>query len=240
MDMIQSRYMNSMLYWWPRVETISEVPMPKTVFVYSDIRHWYDVMDGKGLPDGVSDALKAVAKQIGYPLFVRGDQTSAKHDWERSCYVEKEKDLMNHLFAIIEFVGCAFTLTNDAFFFREYIEMASKYKAFRGMPVSPERRYFCENGKVLCHHHYWIKEAIHMPSVENWEELSDKMNHEGGLEIELLTSYAKKISKRLPGIWSIDFCLARDGTWYFIDCALAQDSWHTEGCEHNYKQPEGL
>ncbi len=112
--------------------------------------------------------------------------------------------------------------------------MDSKYTAFWGeMPVNPERRYFIEDGRVLCHHPYWIKEAIHKPSVENWESLSDEMNQEPDGEVGLLTNLAEIIGQKVGGFWSVDFCKAKNGGWFFIDMAMGENSWHPEDCPNN-------
>ena len=112
--------------------------------------------------------------------------------------------------------------------------MASKYTAFwNDMPVNPERRYFVENGFLICHHPYWIKEAIVHPSVENWEKLSEEMNLETDEEIVLLSNYARMASRAVKGFWSVDFCKAKDGRWILIDMAVGGCSWHPEDCPYN-------
>jgi len=134
------------------------------------------------------------------------------------------------LWEIVEFNICADVfggLDFTSFVFREYIEMESGFKAFLGeLPINKERRYFIKNGKVLCHHPYWIEDSISRPSIKNWKTVLEKLNEETEDEIELLTSYAEKVAKVLDGYWSIDFCLSKEGVWYLIDCALGKDSWH--------------
>ena len=126
-------------------------------------------------------------------------------------------------------VSMAGEITNySALVFREFIEMDSGYTAFNGMPVNPERRYFIKDGKVQCRHVYWVEEAIQRPSVDNWRELSEKMNTETESEITLLTKYAEMVAKEFDGYWSLDFCRGKDGTFYLIDMALGERSWHPE------------
>jgi hypothetical protein len=148
--------------------------------------------------------------------------------------------LKDHILEITSFTRCCDIfggLPIEAIVVREYIPMDSKYTAFHGMPVSPERRYFIDNGKVVCHHAYWIKEAIIEPSATNWKELSDEMNKETPEEIELLTKYAELVGTVLPeGFWSVDFCKAKDGTWYLIDMAVGEESWHPKNCKFNRTQ----
>jgi hypothetical protein len=101
------------------------------------------------------------------------------------------------------------------------------------MPVNPERRYFINDGKVLCHHPYWIQAAITKPSIENWQEVLAEINTETTEEVQLLSGYAELIAKELPGFWSIDFCKAKNGQWYLIDMATGEHSWHPEDCPYN-------
>jgi hypothetical protein len=243
---------NSMLYWWPRVRDL-KVPMPKTTIIRSDNATLSRILDGEKPPESLVEEIRKVADMYGYPVFVRTDQASGKHDWERTCFVPSKKELFSHIYNILEFNECAdiFGLPYEAIVIREYIPLESSFKAFHGnMPVAKERRYFAQDGKVLCHHPYWIKEAIEAayPKIDdillskngkemskahrystlpdNWEQLLHELNIESEDEIELLSGYAAKISQKLPGYWSIDFAKGKDGTWYFIDAALGQDSWH--------------
>lgn len=224
---------NSMLYWYPKIKDL-RIPQPKTVFVEVEPKLAWSIIDGKESYDFIE--LKMEARKIGYPLFLRTDQLSGKHSWNRTCFVKSEHDLENHIFGVVESA-----LTCDikgkstrAFFFREYIPMDSGYTAFWGeMPVNPERRYFIEGGKVLCHHPYWIEEAIRRPSIENWKAVSKKLNTETAKEFELLTGYSLLVAKQFKGFWSVDFCKAKDGRWILIDMALGEESWHPKDCPNN-------
>jgi hypothetical protein len=106
------------------------------------------------------------------------------------------------------------------------------------MPVNPERRYFVENGKVICRHPYWIQEAVEKGTKpeklpENWREIATAMNIQTQEEIKLLTGYAEQVSKVLDGFWSVDFCKAKDGRWILIDMANGELSWHPDDCQFN-------
>lgn len=225
---------NSMLYWYPKVKDVP-VLQPKTAWIEVNPDLAYSLIDGEELSYDF-EIIKEVARKIGYPLFLRTDQMSGKHDWENTCFVKSEKNLMKNLYRVVEAtLGCdVMGRPVSGLFFREYIPMDSKYTAFWGkMPVNPERRYFVENGKVLCHHPYWIKESIIKPSVKNWEKLSDEMNQESKAEIKLLTNYAELVGQKVKGFWSIDFCKAEYSGWFFIDMALGENSWHPKDCPNN-------
>ncbi len=224
---------NSMLYWYPLIADL-DIPQPKTVFVVVSPEYAYPLMDGNNKYDMKKITKKA--KEVGYPLFLRTDQMSGKHSWDKTCYVNSEKVLKLNLYGVVESTLCCDVMGRPvrAFFFREYIPMDSGYTAFWGnMPVNPERRYYFENGKVLCHHPYWIEEAINRPSIRNWKQSSRKMNTETDEEIKLLTKYAELVAKKFKGFWSVDFCKAKDGRWILIDMALGKDSWHPEDCPNN-------
>lgn len=224
---------NSMLYWWPKIETLP-IPQPRTIAVNVSRRLVEGVADGimYSLPATLADA----ARQLGYPVFIRSDYLAGKHHWKDTCYVATEDDLASHVYRVIEE-----TLTCDmlgkpvkAIIFREFIPMESRFTAFYGnMPVNPERRYFVRDGKVICHHPYWIEDALarsKRPSVPNWRELARVMNHESPNEIEQLSAYAEMVSQRFDGYWSVDFCKAKDGRWLLIDMAMGDESWHPAEC----------
>jgi len=230
---------NSFYYWYPFVKDLS-IPQPKTVLVpfpEDEVKKYlnpeYDVYIGKSV-----ELAKKAIKELGdkYPVFIRTDQSSGKHQWDETCFVESEAKLEKCLCEIMLFnhladmMGLPFT----GFVVREYIEMDSLYRAFGNMPVNSERRYFIKDGKVACHHPYWFEGAIgdcsyhKSPLPDNWKELSARMNIESDTEIELLSEYANKIAQALEGFWSVDFCKAKDGTWYMIDMAMGECSWHPD------------
>jgi len=228
---------DSMLIWYPKIKDLP-IPQPKTEIVLLDKRE-LDVIIEENLPQSVVEKVKPVADKMGYPCFIRTDLASGKHGWKKSCYVDKSETLRSHIFEVVSFNLMADLMGLDfkAIIVREYIPMDAKYTAFWGeMPVSPERRYFIDKGKVLCHHPYWIEEAIMKPSTPNWRELSKIMNTESLEEIKLLTSYSELVAEQFPKTaWSVDFCKAKDGRWILIDMAVASKSWHPESCPNQLK-----
>lgn len=229
----------SMVYWWPRVKGL-EVPMPKTVLIGVDPGKVYDMMGDAEVAGKWKEEcrlipelgeIQAAADELGYPVFLRTDMMAGKHDWVDTCFVRTASDLMGNIFRVAEATLACDMLGRPvlAFVVREFLEMMHYFTAFRGaLPISAERRYFVQDGKVVCHHPYWPKAAIRRPSVEDWEERLKKVSRETSPEVEMLTIYAQLISQKLPGYWSVDFCMSRDGTWYFIDCAPGAQSWHPD------------
>ena len=228
---------SSMLNWYSRIKGLP-IPQPRTETVLLSKKNILEFWKEKVPEDVLKKVLKIIADDFKYPVFIRTDQSSAKHYWRDACYVESEGKLKDNIWGVVEFNMCAdfAGLPFQAIVVREYIPMASVFEAFNGMPVNPERRYFVKGGEVLCHHHYWIEEAINgknSPNLpENWKDLLKEVNTETPEEIELLTGYAEMVSEAVPGHWSVDFCKAKDGTWFLIDMALAAESWHPE-CPNN-------
>ncbi len=241
---LEDSKLNSMFYWYPKIKELP-IPQPKTEMIHipkaSEL--FRSVCDGDwSYFEPFKEEVIETSAKIGYPQFIRTDQASGKHEWDRSCYVEKKEDLISHIGRVVEFNEFAgIGLPYVGFAFREYIPMDSKFTAFWGnLPINPERRYFVQDGEVLCHHGYWIEDCIKEPSIENWKEVLKKLNHQTIEETTLLGKYARMVSEQFKGAWSVDFCKAKDGTWYLIDMALAEDSWHPQCDSPLFKNNERL
>lgn len=220
------------------------IPKPRTIIVPALRAHVSEAIETPKRADQRPDTIAYMdafwpkfykaADEIGYPLFMRTDLVSGKHDWNTACYVPNKASIGNRFYRVIEANETAGMLGVDysAMMLREYIPLASRFTAFRGMPVAPERRYFVKDGKVQCHHPYWPERAIHGSMTTDlpadWRFQLQEMNHEDPSEVFLLTGYAQELGRALRGHWSFDFALAKDGRWIFIDAATAGDSWHPD------------
>lgn len=225
---------SSLLKWYPKTRTLP-IPQPRTeILELPDCDRTRMELLLRKTTKQTCDYIRSIAGRIGYPLFLRTDQTSAKHGWKKTCFVPKGDELIGHIYALLDKADdMGWGLPLYALVFREYIDMDAKFTAFRGLPISPERRYFAEGGKVLCRHPYWPADAIKFkegPEVVDWKRLLEDMNRETEGEVKLLTRYAEDVSKLLKGQWSIDFCKSLTGKWYLIDCARAEVSWHPKEC----------
>lgn len=222
----------SMLYWWPKVKDL-QIPTPRTEIVEVPYKYLLGILDGKMIPKRYVKKVVGASDTIGYPLFMRTDMSSAKHSWERTCFVATQEELFKHIGTLIDetlAAGMFGELDPNALVFRELLRLNSFFTAFSGLPISAERRYFVRDGEVESHHHYWTQDAIEKtwkkPSEPDWRERLAALNRENPDEVRLLTAYASSIGKTLSGYWSVDFAEAEDGTWYLIDMAEGEKSWH--------------
>ncbi len=231
---------SSLLYWYPKIKDL-DIPTPKTEITV--LRNQHDnlisICDGdfKVLEPQWNEILEK-ARKIGFPLFMRTDEFSAKHNWKNTCYVEKEEDLREHIHNLFEDSFCVdiLGLPLRAIVFREFIPMKNLFTAFRGeMPVNPEIRFFIKDGETMCWHWYWVEEAIENGTLKDklpfdWKHRIEnaKNDYLSGNDIMWLTHDASKIAKQFKGYWSVDFCLSKQGKWILIDMAEGNKSWHPE------------
>jgi hypothetical protein len=219
---------NSMLLWYPQIKDLP-IPQPQTLI----LRIPFDVLLGwiEGpIPKDHQELITGFAERLGYPVFIRTDVSSGKHLWKDTCFVENKGRLFANIQRLIEDNQCASLsgLFCNALVFRKFIDMDSRFTAFQGLPICPERRYFINNGEITDHFPYWPEQAIIDPSISEWKQELAKANAETADEIELLSGYAKSVSEVMEGEWSVDFCRGRDGKWWMIDLACAEDSWRPD------------
>lgn len=134
---------SSLLHWWPRTKD-SGVPVPRTVVVEVEHDTLLGILDGAPLPAAVGRVIKEAGKLLGYPLFLRTDQASAKHDWQNGSFVSNEESLFQHIVNVVEFnvMASIIGLPMKAIVLREFLELDTRFTAFHGnMPVAAERRY---------------------------------------------------------------------------------------------------
>lgn len=228
---------DSLLYWYPKI--VGMIPTPHTEWV--DVADWRilcGVIDGdleKKFEPYLPQVL-ATAKRVGYPLFMRTDLGSAKHEWDNTCFVPDEAGLLRNLGSLLDNTF-ACDMCSTALVFRQFIHMESRFTAFRGLPISKEFRFFIRDGEVLCKHFYWPEDAIDFwgdyKAPKKWRSMLRSTARLQGNDKTRLMDYAGRIAKEaLTGFWSLDFCKAKNGVWYFIDAAQGDCSWHPR-CKHN-------
>lgn len=234
-----SRLTNDIADWFPvLVATGVAVPQTEIIRTGCELLMLLEDFTPKGFKT-FERKLKVAANRIGFPLFLRSGHTSAKHDWLRTCYVASEGDLLRHVCDIIEYgeLSSLMGLPWDTWAVRELLPTQSLFTAFyHGLPITKERRYFIENGEVICHHPYWPIDSIHNADTGSWKEVLAESNQEPEEEVKLLSEQSRRVSRRFSGAWSLDWLLTERG-WVAIDMAIADDSFHWPECAINTQRP---
>ena len=229
---------NCLSYWFPKIQAAG-LPVPKTIMVpmsREQLRAVFSVFDGKPMGDEAEPffiELTAAADAIGYPCFLRSGHTSAKHDWKNTCYLTSSENIKRHVVGIVEYgeLACITGLPWDIWAVREFLPTTPITTAPRygDMPITREFRYFVHDDQVICHHPYWPKEALTRGGVEGdidklYTELTDSDD-----DIPAFGELASRAGKAVGGEWSVDILETKNGP-YITDMALADSSFHWEGC----------
>lgn len=179
----------------------------------------------------VVEWIQTMAKALGYPLFLRTGLTSGKHGWRETCFVAGPDHVAASVYNIIERAATAdfMGLPCDVWVVRKFLHTEPAFRAFDGMPVTRERRYFIDNGGVIGHHPYWppdaIEQATHDPALpDDWRARLDELNQEPDHEVRELTRLSKAVAFVMPGAWSVDWLWA-EGKWWLTDMAWAEESF---------------
>jgi|GEM_PF-583455 len=229
-------HLNSMFHWYPLIEKV--VPTPKTVLIPGKISSYDDLFNcaDEGFNVMIKQAREA-ASLLGYPIFLRTDHTSNKHDWRDSCFVASEKDLPEHMINLVEFTECIIGIGFGGFVVREFLDLPHIFKAFSGLPVAREFRFFIKNGKVICRHPYWIAAAMRRVDCINWQNKLSAISKLTSYEQKVLDDYALKVSHAIEPLkvpenfWSVDFCQTKSGKWVVTDLAVGANSFHVPTCK---------
>lgn len=220
--------MNSAVFWYPLLQDL-RIPTPKTIFIHLD-DGGRRLLSEYVLPpkaDRFLRELKEALEIVGFPAFLRTENCSDKHNWTKTCFIEKRDDnLEAHLFALAEHSELADIERGDLYHFwmvREMIQTERVFTAFEGnMPIVSEIRYFVRNGKIECKHHYWPEEVFDKSDNPDYKKLVDIPQE----EISELDKMAQYISCFFTGYWSVDFLRSKDKEWYCADMGLGERSYH--------------
>ena len=244
---------NSMNFWFPKIK--DKVLVPKTEFV-------------KLYPTGENHELRAtfktkevlntIEKVGGFPVFVRTDQASNKHNMENSSKISSQKEVVRHINEVLYFNEMAgfMGLPYKNLAVREWLNLDYKFKAFKGTPIAKELRFFIKNGEAICYHFYWPEKAIEDYHTitrdqamldllaengieeekeetdeylpDNWKRLLVETKKEALSEADIVKKEAQKIAEVFDGYWSVDFARDINGNWYMIDMAKGIESWHPD------------
>jgi len=237
---------NCITYWLPKLKEAG-VKIPPTIIIKTKEKlpdfetgikkiFWMEEPTEKEINafQNIRMVLEDAGKKVGYPFFMRTGQTSDKHSWIETCYVQKEEQIMKNLQNLCEqsIMHCQDGgLPYDVLVLRKYIETKPAFHAFNGTPINKEFRFFINDNKIRCFHPYWPEEALDMTSdCKDWKEKLKNNNELTDEEFNLLERETEKVAKVFDGYWSVDWMKGKDGQWYAIDMAVGEDSYHWPNC----------
>jgi hypothetical protein len=234
-ERIKDMELNSMFYWYPKIKDL-KIPQPKTEMYKFTEKEFKTIQHLEGIPISIYENCLPIAEKIGFPLFMRTDNSSCKHEWKSTCYVPSKNELQKHIFDLLEYsyMQGDMSYVDKGLAFREFIPLTTKFTAFSGdFPVNKERRYFIRDGKVQCHHPYWYPGSIEgHTKKKNWRPIVDALNYETEFEKKLLTRNAELVGTVVDGYWSVDFAMGKNARWYLFDMARGNESFHWLECQY--------
>ncbi|BDZ52723.1 hypothetical protein GCM10025867_49640 (plasmid) [Frondihabitans sucicola] len=182
--------------------------------------------------EALAKSVVQAAEGYGFPAFVRTGLLSAKHNWKWTPCLTRADDVMRTLYGLTEMQEMAWLPPVENIVVREMLPTFPLFHAFEDMPITLERRYFIDGGKVVDRQPYWPISAIegHVEDIEDHEVVADwkdrliEASRESSEEVALLTGYAERLAAVMPGAWSVDFLFTERG-WFFIDAAWAETSY---------------
>ncbi len=222
-------------YWFPLIHAAG-IPVPRTEIVpYA--HSLAPLFDGQQ-PEGWDDLRIAIiwaADRISRngPWFLRTDFGAAKHSWKNTCCVRDLTSIGRHIAAIAEDHEMQFPFVPpcDNWIVREMLPTKPVFTAFWGkMPITREFRFFVRDDHVEHVQGYWPPDAIkgNKPSIKTWRKKLMKINEfTGDREQSQLYDLARRVSRAVPGFWSVDL-LETDRGWFVTDMAEGEKSYRWE------------
>ncbi|MCK4601043.1 MAG: hypothetical protein KAU28_01160 [Phycisphaerae bacterium] len=237
---------NCLSYWYPRlVESGVRTPLTRIYETDLDLTPLVDGQVVRGFGAFCDELCTCMSAVGGPPAFLRTGCGSGKHEWSSTCYLNDFSDLPGHVRALVEWslLVDMLGLPTNVWVVREFLPLKFAFHAFRGLPISVERRYFVRDGRVECHHPYWpvgaLREAHHrIPLPADWQAQLRQVNQESAEEVAYLSEQSARVAAKLPGYWSLDWAQTVGGEWYAIDMARGENSWHLE-CPYAPKENRG-
>lgn len=228
---------SSARYWLPRLEQAG-MAMPATLDVPIDALSLTGICDFEPTPEALAK-FEAVRKQIesacdsiGYPCFLRTDESSAKHDGPNSYRIDGPDDITRCVARTLE-DNLMKDLLPTHFLVRKWLDLKAGFTAFRGHQMAREFRIFAKSGEVLCVHPYWPQVAEDAVLDASTPDFVPILRQQGTLtadEDQALRSLASRASEQLLDAWSLDFAQDQHGHWWLIDAALMRESFHDYTC----------
>lgn len=239
--MVELADKTDMTYWYPKLERAG-LPQPETFFLKMGKeaqQGFFGLFDGDPITDAalqfIEDLKFTFDNRVGYPGFLRTGHTSAKHEWEDTCFVASEgADFLSHVTGIIEYSEMAgiIGMPWDWWVVRKFLTgvQAGVCPHYGNMPVCREWRFFVREGQVLCFHPYWPDMALERGgmSVEEIAE-ANKVLHDKS-NIAKASNLAAGAGEACGGEWSVDIFDTESDGLFITDMAEASKSFHMEDC----------
>ncbi len=241
--------------YWKYVGLLAGIPTPRTITFTPKNPTLEKMMESLRIGEEIDipweDQLLRLADKIGYPLFMRNGETSAKFLGFSGPVVRKPSDLIPNLKNILIWhAGQQGMPAAQSIILREYLrpspviidgEIAEPFRAFgrnSQLLVGAERRWLVKGEEILDHFPYWPADDIRKvnPSIEEseWRHRLSLLNQETEEEVNLLTRYAIRAGRILQILdlqatarseaWAVDFMKVERGArnvWVAIDYSLA-------------------
>ncbi len=237
---------SSMLYWYPLIKDLP-IKQPETYIVTIPKFDFNDIVEGKVGLEKYEDKIDSILKKLEpYPIFMRTDQTSQKHSYEKTCRINSKKNILPNVRFLIE-ANMMSWLDDSALIFRKWVDFEGGFTAFDNLPICVEARVFIKDGNIQCMHAYWPEGAIQDwvdrenryasvldswegPNIRaDWKEVLARQNRVVFEDEKLLRKYAKQVIGVMGnGYWSVDFALDKYDNWWLIDMAEGEKSFHNE------------
>jgi hypothetical protein len=240
MKLVSDFKKNDIVYWYPLIKKLSDeskIKIPRTEILATKAPLekvvWGQLVtdEDQKLIDEFFKDMAIKVSEVGLPCFIRTGQTSAKHYWKNSCYLDTLEQLERHIFNIVEFSHCAslFSIPHNAWAVREFLELNWRFKAFDDMPIGREFRFLIKDHEIIHIQPYWPQMAIEKHIDESiygdWRNLLRDMNLLNEKDKELLNKNISAVAAEIDGYWSVDFAQDRVGDWWCIDMAVGEDSF---------------
>ena len=147
--------------WFPLAEKTG-VPVPRTTILPANGRDLFALFDVVTEPsvEALARQVVAAAEGYGFPAFVRTGLLSAKHNWKWVPQLTRADDVMRTLYGLTEMQEMVWLPPIESIIVREMLPTTPLFHAFEDMPITLERRYFIDGGKVVDRQAYWPISAI--------------------------------------------------------------------------------
>lgn len=222
--------------WAPAVAKAG-VSAPDTIAMPMCFELQEAILEGMEMPPeaivNLVDIVKAVeimGDKHGFPLFIKTSFTSNKHEWVDTCCLAsaEPKAVLEQLANIVGYQGFSPYPVSPSLLIRQMLDTDPAFRAFNGMPVTQEFRFFAGKGKVEGYQAYWPEHTIQNPDADDWQSRLAEINSIKPKDLKELVAMAMSVTRHLDGDWSIDFLKDRYGKWWLIDMAEGAKSYRSE------------